>query len=569
MQCVGYIDIDPSRLPQAIVASWVVSLYIIPQKCIIERRGSFTKTTAPQKDDPMKVVTAEQMRRIDQVAIQERGIPGPVLMDRAGKAVAREVMERFDPESVAIVTGKGNNAGDGFVVARELHRFEIKTILFMLCPESDLTGDALDAYRQVPDDVVRHTAPHPHELREQLIQFDLVVDAIFGTGIRGQLGEPWAHYIEEINTCRMNVVAVDIPSGLPSEPTPDVGPHISARLTVTMGLPKLSMVLEPGVRRTGRIVVADIGFPSDLLQDPAVTTNLSTNEEMAALLPKRPPDGHKGTFGKVMILGGSEGMTGAAMLAAESAVRSGVGLVYSCYPHSLGTIFESRLLEPVKIPLAGEALWFTEGHATEALDAAETMQAVALGPGLGKHRTTGAFARKIVQSVEAPLVIDADGLNLLAENIGDLAQRPGPTVLTPHPGEAARLLGTTIAEIQNNRLDAMVELAAQYNVVVALKGSQTLITAPDGQRYINPTGNSGLAKGGSGDVLTGLIAGLLAQGMTALDAARLGVLLHGMAADLARERFGMRAMTPSNLLDFLGGAFQRLERPEKQYPVVE
>jgi NAD(P)H-hydrate epimerase len=524
----------------------------------------------------MKVVTAQQMRRIDQVTIQDRGIPGAVLMDRAGRGIAREALERFQPESVAVITGKGNNAGDGFVAARELLAHGVATTLFMLRLPEELEGDALDAFQKLPPETKKVIGPGPGTLREHLIQFDLAIDAIFGTGLVGPVKPPFDAIIEAINGAQVNVLSIDIPSGLPSDPVPfsetrnpksenaAFGPCVRATVTVTIGLPKLGMIVDPGVRTTGAVVVQDIGFPRDLLADAAIATNLMTPEEARELLPERTPGGNKGTFGRVMVLGGSEGMTGAAILAAQAAARSGVGLVYSCYPHPLGPVMESRLLEPVKLPLGGSVPWFIADHADRALRHAEQMQAVALGPGLGRNPETQAFVREIVRRVRAPLVIDADGLRLLAENLDDLQHRPGPTVLTPHPGEAADLLGCTVAEIEAGRLGAFTDLASTYEVVVVLKGAQTVTTTPDGQRTINPSGNTGLAKGGSGDVLTGLIAGLLAQGCAPGDAARLGVFVHGLAADIAAERDSVRGMIPSDVIDHLGRAFARLERGERR-----
>lgn len=512
----------------------------------------------------MKVVTPEQMRRIDETTIRERGIPGAVLMDRAGKAVMREAMERFEPDSVIVVTGKGNNAGDGFVVARELQRHGIPTTLCMLRPPGDISGHALDMLNQVPGEVRRIDQPTPAALREELTRHDLVIDAIFGTGLNGPLRAPWDEYIHAINACRMNVLAVDIPSGLPGEGPSGLaepGPCVRATLTVTMGLPKVGMVIDPGVRATGRVVVADIGFPRDLLEQSDIQTNLMTMEQARGVLPTRQPNGHKGTFGRVLIVAGSEGMTGAAVMAAQSAARSGAGLVYVAYPRPLGAIMESHLIEPVKIPLEGEEGWFTEAQAGRVIAEASSMQAIAIGPGIGQRPETLGFFREVMAQVAAPMVIDADGLNLLAEDPGLLDRRPGPTVLTPHPGEAARLLNCTIEEVEGNRLDAMAELSRRCKAVVVLKGAQTVTTEPDGQRTLNPTGNSGLAKGGSGDVLTGLIAGLLAQGCEPGVAARLGVFVHGVAADVAAEKMGLRGMIPSDVIQALGSAFMRIEKP--------
>lgn len=507
----------------------------------------------------MKVVNGAQMRRIDEITINERGVAGATLMDRAGKAVAREVMERFHPDSVAVVAGKGNNGGDGFVTARALQRMGVKSTVYLLFDPEEARGDALDAFKKLPPEVSVERVGEAQELREKLIQYDVVIDAILGTGVRGPVEGFLADAIHAINACKTSVISVDIPSGLTADGKQSGGPHVRATLTITIGLPKLGIALDPGMRSAGTVSIADIGFPSDLLEDPSITTNLLTLDAMAEALPARDPSGNKGTFGRILILGASEGMTGAAILSARAAVRSGAGLIYSAYPRPLGAILEAQLIEPVKRPLAGTQRWFTGAHAKAALAEAEKVQAVALGPGIGQRAPTAEFVSAIVRGVRAPMVIDADGLNLLGANTKLLKTRPGPTIITPHPAEAARLLKVPVQKIQENRLTAFIDFSFQNNVYVVLKGSQTVITAPDGQRYINPTGNSGLAKGGSGDVLTGLIAGLLAQGCAPLTAAQLGVFLHGVAADRAAADIGVRALTPSDVIEYLGKAFLYVE----------
>ncbi len=509
----------------------------------------------------LKVVTAAQMRRIDAVAIRERGIPGLELMERAGEAVAREVVERFEPQSVAVVTGKGNNGGDGFVAARLLHQRNVKTTVFALFGADQLSGDALDNSKKLPGDLPVEIISTADSLREPLRGFDVIVDAILGTGLKGPVTGFLADAIEAVNSTRIPVVAVDIPSGLLADSqsvAAPLGPHIRAALTVSMGLPKIGMVLDPGMRSAGVVTVADIGFPDDLLRDPAISASVMEIQDAKAMLPPRPPWGNKGTFGGALILGGSEGMTGAAILAAQAASRSGVGLVYSSYPRPLGEIFESHLIEPVKRPLPGGERWFTATHVKTALRESENVQSVALGPGIGQRPTTAKFVSAMIRGIQAPMVLDADAINLLTSDVNALKCRAGPTILTPHPGELARLLKSSVAEIESNRLDACISLSREFKVVVALKGSQTIITTPDGQRFINPSGNSGLAKGGSGDVLTGLLAGLLAQGCPIADASRLGVFLHGLAADRAAAKLGVRAMTPSDVIANLGNAFLSL-----------
>lgn len=511
----------------------------------------------------MKVVTGEQMREIDRVTIEERGIAGFELMGRAGRAVARQICERLEPESVAIVCGKGNNGGDGFIAAAEFHKRGVEAVVYVLFDPSEARGDAMKAFGAIPDEV---RVEHPRDMEAfaaNLARFDVVVDAILGTGIKGPVRGPLTEAIEAVNRAGVNIVSVDIPSGLGAGVAQDedaCGPCIQANLTIAIGLPKLVTVLDPGVRTTGLVSIADIGFPGDLLEDPGIETNLLTVEAMRDALPARDPSGHKGTFGRVLILGGSEGMTGAAILAARSAVRSGTGLVYCAYPRPLGVVMESQLVEPVKIPLAGDSPWFVGSQARGAIEEAARVDAVALGPGLGLRPETGKFVRTVAREISKPLVIDADALNLLAEDLSVLRNRDAPTIITPHPGEAGKLLGCSTAQVQSDRLGAARRLSIELDVVAVLKGSQTIVATPDGQRYINPTGNTGLAKGGSGDVLTGLIAGLLAQGCEPAEAARLGVFIHGVAADRAAESLGVRAMTPQDVIESLGRAFVFIER---------
>lgn len=511
----------------------------------------------------MKLLTAEQMRRVDDITIRERGIAGAVLMDRAGKAVAREALERFKPESVAIVTGKGNNAGDGFVAARELASSGVAVTIYMLAAPDELAGDALNAYELMTGGVTTREKPDAEMLRRDLPHHNLIIDAIFGTGTRGPLTGVWADTIEAINASGASVLSIDIPSGLPGEPPNQDepwGPAVRADVTVTIGRPKLSMAIEPGVSLCGKIMVADIGFPDDLLDDPACTTDLITFNEMRTLLPARPVTGHKGTFGRVLILAGSEGMSGAATLTTMAAMRSGTGLVYVGYPTPLGTVMEGRLLEPVKLPLGGDQHWFGPEHVEPAIKAAENVDAVAIGPGIGLHKETAWFLAGVINKIDKPMVIDASALTILSEHIDLLGGRKAPTILTPHPGEGGHLLGKHINEVQASRLDAFIEFCAKWNAIVVLKGAETVITDQLGRRWINHTGNTGLAKGGSGDVLAGLIVGLIAQSMSPVDAARLAVFLHGYTADLLSERMSVRAMISSDVLDALGEAWLKLER---------
>lgn len=513
----------------------------------------------------MKVVTAAQMRRIDEVTIRERGVSGLELMERAGREVARETLERFSPASAAILCGKGNNGGDGFVIARHLREAGTAVEVFLFFDPSELTADAGAMFAKLPRDIHITTKPAPEPLAVELRNFDVVVDAILGTGITGPVSGYLGEVIWSVNQCRVPIIAVDIPSGLCAEALQSSEVSVRAAVTVTIGLPKIGLVVDPGMRSAGIVSIADIGFPGDLLHSHELTVNIVGMDDARAMIPKRDPAGNKGTFGKAAIVAGSEGMTGAAVLAARAAARSGVGIVYSVYPQALGAIMESHLIEPVKRPLEGIERWFTLAMLEGAMTQLADMDAVAFGPGIGQREETKDCALEMISRISAPMVIDADALNILASSDGmraRLRDRKGETVLTPHPGEAARLFKCSVAEIEANRMECCVELAKETGAIIVLKGPQTIITAPDGQRYINPTGNSGLAKGGSGDVLTGLIVGLLAQGMTTLDAALLGVFTHGVAADLSAEKIPPRAMTASDVIDGLAAAWKSIERVE-------
>lgn len=506
----------------------------------------------------MKVVTAEQMREIDRIAIEERHVPSLTLMENAGAAVTDELVTRYRPKRVAIVTGKGNNAGDGFVVARLLADRKISVVLHLLAPPSDLSGDALTNFKKLPPAVQRVEIDSGQYLGESLgAQFDVVVDAILGTGVKGAVEGFLADCIDAINADDVPVIAVDIPSGLPADGGPVRGAVVQATATVTFGLPKLGLVLTPTSAFVGRLVVRNIGFSSDLLQSEEYRVNLIACEEVAASLPRRPQDSHKGSFGSVLIVAGSRGMTGAAVLTAHGAMRSGAGLVHVAFPERLEQTIETLLIDPIEVACpGGDDGWRLDMSSLDRLiEAAEDVSAVALGPGLGTAEATRELVGELCRRIRKPLVIDADGVNCLAGRTDVLAERPAPTVLTPHPGEMARLIDSSPKEVQADRLETARAAADRFGCVVALKGAGTVIALPDGSTHVNPTGNHGMAKGGSGDILTGMIGGFLAQGMSPFDAARAGVFVHGLAGDKALRGSDPRAMTAMDIVDNIGQAY--------------
>ncbi|MCX7045667.1 MAG: NAD(P)H-hydrate dehydratase [Candidatus Sumerlaeota bacterium] len=508
----------------------------------------------------MRVVTADEMREIDRRTIEDWGIPSLTLMENAGRAMTDEITRVFAPRRVAVVTGKGNNAGDGFVTARMLSEQKIEVIVCLLAPGSELKGDALENFKRMPPEIQRIDISDAEQLEEILERdFDCVVDAILGTGVRGPVTGLFAGAIEEINACGAPVAAVDIPSGLPADGGEAQGPVVRAALTVTMGLPKLGMVAGPSANLVEDLVIADIGFPEDLMEAEGSRIHLTMAEQTAGLLPRRPRDGHKGTFGRVFIIAGSRGMTGAAVLTAHGASRSGAGLVYAACPANIEPTLERHLIEPLKVPIPSRDGWrFDTQSQNGLLEACQNVDAVALGPGLGTAPPTRALVAALCRHVDKPMVIDADGLNCLAGQTNVLRMRPAPTVITPHPGELARLLPATTDEIQSDRIASARRAAEEFDCVVALKGAGTVVATPDGYAYINSSGNDGMAKGGSGDVLTGLIAGLLAQGMRAADAARAGVFIHGLAGDIAAREGHPRAMTAMDIVGCLGKAFEEI-----------
>jgi NAD(P)H-hydrate epimerase len=494
--------------------------------------------------------TAEKMRATDAAAIEGLGIPGGHLMERAGVAVAREIMLAFDPESVVVYAGKGNNGGDGFVVARELFNAGIDVTVYAVAGRDAYQGDArlnLEIAERLGVEIVDGVEP--------VGDADVALDAVFGTGFSGVAAGAAAEAIEAMNTSAAAVVALDIASGVDASTGELRGPSVLADLTVTLHAPKVGHFVSPGDRRAGHVVVVPIGIPP-ACDEQADVFALSADAVGLLVRPKGDAD-HKRSVGTVLVVGGSRGMTGAAAMAALGALRSGAGLVHCALPDDL--VGEKPYLEVVNVAVPGAGRL---GH--EALgairDEMARLKAAALGPGMGRDDDTVGLVRELVGAApETPLVIDADGLFALGSDLELLAGRAAPTVLTPHEGELARLLDTTAAEVAAHRLASAREAARRSAATVLLKGAHTIVADPDGIAYVVPTGNPGLATPGTGDVLTGIIAGQLAKGLTATEAACLGGYVHGLAADLAvATRTSTEGLIASDLFDFLPLAVERL-----------
>lgn len=501
----------------------------------------------------MKIVTAEQMREIDKRATEEYGVPSLLLMENAGLQTyeaARDLLGDLEDAEILIIAGKGNNGGDGFVAARHLSEAGAIVTVALAAEADEVKGDAgtnLEiVFRagihclQITDD---------NDLAEHLASCDLIIDALLGTGVKGGATGLAADVIEAINESDKPVISIDLPSGVNADTGNVEGPCVYAAETVTLALAKIGLVTYPAAQYAGELIVADIGIPTPLVTQMDLKINLLDDDMVAVRLPRRDVDAHKGTFGHLGVLAGSVGMTGAAFLASEAAGRVGAGLVTLGCPWSLNDILEVKLTEAMTVPLPETP---ARSLASDAVDAALTMlqrcNSVAIGPGIGRDKDTVHFVHSILPKIDLPMLIDADGLNAVAGKPEILSRLKSPAVITPHPGEMARLLGTDTAAVQSDRLNTAIDAAAKFGVVVVLKGARTVIAAPDGRAFINPTGNPGMASGGMGDVLTGAIGGFLAQGLSALDAAICGVYLHGMAGDLAAEEIGAAGLLASDLL---------------------
>lgn len=492
----------------------------------------------------MRIVTTAEMQALDRKTIEAFGIPGRVLMENAGRGATRSFLERIfsaRPGRVGVVAGRGNNGGDGFVMARYLAQRGIEVQVFLLSTRDRVQGDAAANLMLLPalhvpvfemPDAQAFAAQHP-----RMRHIACWIDAIFGTGLNAEVQGYFKEVIDFLNSLQRPVFAVDIPSGLNGDTGQTCGPCIRATATATFGYAKIGHLIHPGVDYCGAVDVIDIGIPPSLAEAVEARQQLITGRHVQKLLPQRPADTHKGHTGHLLVVAGSTGKTGAAAMTATAALRVGAGLVTLAIPCTLNPILESQTIEAMTLPLPDDG----KGALTEAAfdgvaRAWEGKRCVAVGPGMGAAPQTRALVHRIIRTCPLPLVIDADGLNHLAGHLFLLTERKAPTVLTPHPGEMARLLQRTVPDIQKNRVAAVRDLAQPYGVVVILKGARTLVGEPGGRVWINPTGNAGMASGGMGDVLTGAVAGLLAQGSSATDAALAAVFLHGLAADILAGR---------------------------------
>jgi NAD(P)H-hydrate epimerase len=508
------------------------------------------------------------MRNIDAKAIDGMGIPGLTLMENAGRgvvSVVEQVAENITGKSFAVVCGKGNNGGDGFVIARLLREKGARVAVFLLACKEDVSGDAsvnLERFVSIGGGVTELDQKNIEgELAPILGRSHFVIDAIYGTGFKGKAEGLAASAIELINRCAAQVFSVDVPSGLDCSTARAEGACVTAHATATLALLKKGLVFFPGRKHTGDIFLIDIGIPDKCIEEENISLTLMDNRLAREWFPRREPDVHKGDCGKIAVVGGAVGLTGAVTLCSMGAMRTGAGLVTAAIPSSLNDILETKMTEAMTRPLPETTERSISLDAKGAvMDLVSSCDVLAFGPGLSRNAESAALARATVPYLAKPTVLDADGLNAFI-GYTDLFARAGKClIITPHIVEMSRLSDEEPATIDQDRVGAARRFSKKHGIIVLLKGAPTVVAQPDGTTYVNPTGNAGLASGGSGDVLTGIIAGLLGQGVAPVRAAVLGAYLHGLAADMAKEGLGEEGMIAGDLVELIPEAIWCLRK---------
>ncbi len=531
----------------------------------------------------INIANAKEMQLIDTVAIKKYGIDGTLLMERAGLSVVSKINEIFSiatPGSristVIILCGGGNNGGDGFVIGRILHNQGHRVKIFITVKPEALRGDAKLNYS-----IAKKFGVEILDMKgfisgksTRLNSHCLIVDAIFGTGLSKDIRTPVSQIIKKINNSSARVFSVDIPSGISSDTGQIMGCAVKAEYTVTFGLAKRGHFLYPGADYTGKLFIEDIGFPRTLLESGRIKVRLPEKKDVLALLPERLKNTHKGSYGHVLLIAGSRGKTGAALMAARACLRTGAGLVTIGVPESLVDTFQSRVTEEMILPLSDK------GNGTLSIKAFNKIQdflaksgdVLAIGPGLSVDNEISALLCKLITKSKAPLVIDADGLNALRNNTMVLKKSRTPIILTPHPGEMAQLLKkkleirnpkseirNLIYEIEKDRITTAASFTKNTGAYLVLKGVPTITAVPEGTVYINPTGNPGMATAGTGDVLTGIISGLLSQGLDPENASFSGAYIHGLIGDITATKRGERSLMASDIINAIPSVFKSLK----------
>ncbi len=505
-------------------------------------------------------LTREDSRQLDDYTINTLGLPGMVLMENAGRGITRAVLDILEERgglSVYILAGKGNNGGDGFVVARYLLNANIDVRIFHVAQADDYSGDAAENFHILSrlSDQMYHT-PDVETLNDfttDIFAADVLVDALLGTGIKGVPRSPYDEFIEWLNSYNAPTVAVDIPSGVDANSGQIPGAAVQAEETVTMGFAKTGLLFSPGREFAGEVSVVDIGIPDSALDESEKVYHIPEDDDIFYRLPVRNNDTYKHRTGKVFTLCGSRGFTGAATLVNEAVLAAGAGLIFAGVPESLNNIAETKMTEVITVPLpeTEEGSYSKDSFALlqEHLDWSHVL---AIGSGMGQNEETQSLIGSILASYDKIVVVDADACtHFTPENLEKLNESPGKLILTPHWGEFGTMTGSSKADLAANRLEIASEFAVSHDVDLVLKGAPTIIADAEGHVFINPTGNPGMATAGTGDVLTGLITGFAAQGLSVMDASVVSCYLHGLAGDLAAEVLTQLSLRATSLIDYL------------------
>jgi NAD(P)H-hydrate epimerase len=521
----------------------------------------------------MKIVSAAEMREIDRVTSDRFGVPSLTLMENAGTAVADFVASQYpSAKRIGVICGKGNNGGDGFVVARQLHQAGKEVRVLLLAEPAELRGDAAEMFTKLPIAPVTVTSHDQLKAASARAVFgaDVLVDAILGTGFRPPVSGLYAEAIAALNAVSAPVVAVDIPSGADADVMGEqVGAVARADAVVTFTAPRPAHIF--GMLTAGPTVISPIGSPDQAIVS-SLQLNVITPRDLAPLIGPRPRAANKGSFGHVLLLGGSLGKAGAAAMAGMAVLRAGAGLSTVATAKSvMATVagFHPELMtEPLDDTDAGSiSVRALQQGRMDSL--AERKTVLAVGPGISRNSETAEFVREVVKKYKVPVVLDADGLNAFEDRAAELKKIAGTLIITPHPGEMARLIGSTIPAVQHGRLNVARTFAREHDAIVVLKGHRTLIAQPDGTVWVNTTGNPGMATGGTGDILTGMVAGLIAQNPDRIaDAVMAAVHLHGLAGDVACESMGEQSLVATDLLKALPEAFRRTRRAAQESRVT-
>jgi len=502
----------------------------------------------------MKISTVQQMREMDRKAVQQYFIPELLLMENAGLSAVEFLKTKLplSNRKILVICGPGNNGGDGFVIARLLHSDKCQVTVLVLADPNNYQGSSRTNFQILQQIGVQCLVVHTDaDFTSSLKNADVVVDAIFGTGLARPPEGVYAQVIDSMNASGKPIISIDIPSGIHGDSGQVMGSAVKATWTVTFGLPKTGTLLYPGYENVGELFISHISFPPALYEDPQIKCEIN----LPPPLPPRRPDGHKGTFGQALFIAGAQNYYGAPFFSAQSFLKAGGGYSRLACPRSIAPFIAAQGSEIVFVPqeetMEGSLAY---QNLSRLIELSNQSDFVVLGPGISLQAETQKLILDLITNIQKPLLIDGDGLTALSDHLSLLTSRTDPVVLTPHPGEMSRLLDGNTVLIKTQPIETAREFSKRWNVILVLKGAHTLIANPDGNVYVNLTGNSGMGTAGSGDVLTGTIAAMFGLGLEINDAVRKGVFIHGFAGDLAAQKLGMDGMTASDIMEALPSA---------------